>query len=135
MRIEWYCEASGQWHYPQLIVDCRQRVSESSNFIVLGLVRTHASRCSASVDCSSDRFFFDSEMDRYGLGPKYLCHCYRSAPVVWLVSSESGLFNWARLNRRGRPSGLSVRLGARGRCFPVARPPKTGTSNAIRRQI
>ena len=43
-----------------------------------------------------------------------------------VVSDEVGLL--ARLKRRLCPLGRSVRLGARGRCRPRARPPTTGNS-------
>lgn len=41
----------------------------------------------------------------------------------WLIGSPELDIGLAILKVRGRPLGLSTRLGARGRCLPRARPP------------
>lgn len=56
-------------------------------------------------------------------------------PSGWGKSTGGGTGTPARLKRRLCPSGRSLRLGARGRCRPRARPPICGSSKVADRQM
>lgn len=51
-----------------------------------------------------------------------------------LIAGDPSLVGGVKLIPRGRPSGLSLKLGALGFCLPRALPPMTGISYVTERK-